>query len=89
MVANLEGVIFDQVYGDNSGTTSGQVPFDTDGDGTATQEDEFVSFTNTTTDPIDISGWQIWSDSTGGWVTRHTPRWAVSYLSRRHDPATG
>lgn len=65
MVANLEGVRFDQVYADNSGTSDGQQPFDTDGDGTATQEDEFVSFTNTSTGPMDISGWQIWSDSTG------------------------
>lgn len=65
MAANLEGIRFDQVYGDNSGTTNGQQPFDTDGDGTATQEDEFVSFTNSSSGPMDISGWQIWSDSTG------------------------
>lgn len=65
MTANLEGVRFDQIYSDNSGTDNGQQPFDTDGDGTATQEDEFVSFTNTTGGPMDISGWQIWSDSAG------------------------
>lgn len=65
MTANLEGIRFDQIYGDNSGTHDGQQPFDTDGDGTATQEDEFVSITNTTAVPMDISGWQIWSDSTG------------------------
>lgn len=65
MTANLEGVRFDQIYGDNSGTANGQQPFDSDGDGTATQEDEFVSFTNTTGSPMDISGWQIWSDSIG------------------------
>lgn len=61
MVASLDGIIFDQVYGDN---TSG-AEFDTDGDGTATQEDEFVSFTNTSGTAIDVSGWQIWSDATG------------------------
>ena len=61
MVANLDGVVFDQVYGDNSGGPE----FDTDGDGTATQEDEFVSVTNTTDSDVDISGWEVWSDSTG------------------------
>ncbi|MEL6885031.1 MAG: Hint domain-containing protein [Pseudomonadota bacterium] len=65
MAANLEGIRFDQIYGDNSGTHDGQQPFDTDGDGTATQEDEFVSITNTTGTPMDVSGWQIWSDSAG------------------------
>lgn len=61
MVANLDGVIFDQIYGDNSGGAE----FDTDGDGTATQEDEFVSVQNTTGSTIDLSGWQIWSDMSG------------------------
>lgn len=61
MVASLEGIIFDQVYGDNTGGAE----FDSDGDGTATQEDEFVSFTNTSGTAVDISGWQIWSDATG------------------------
>lgn len=61
MTVSLSGVRFDQIYGDNTGVTE----FDTDGDGTATQEDEFVSFTNDSAGSIDISGWQIWSDSTG------------------------
>ena len=61
MVAKLSGVVFDQIYGDNSGGAE----FDTDGDGTATQEDEFVSVRNTTGSDIDISGWEIWSDSQG------------------------
>lgn len=61
MTANLNGVIFDQIYGDNSGGAE----FDTDGDGTKTQEDEFVSVRNTTDAPVDISGWQIWSSSSG------------------------
>jgi len=59
---NLEGLIFQQIMPDNSGAPS---PFDSDLDGTATQEDEFVSVTNTNTTSLDISGWQIWSDSTG------------------------
>lgn len=61
MVAKLDGVVFDQVYGDNSGGAE----FDSDGDGTATQEDEFVAFRNTSGSDVDISGWEVWSDSTG------------------------
>ncbi len=61
MVASLDGIIFHQFYGDNTGGAE----FDTDGDGTATQEDEFVSLQNTSGVPVDLSGWQIWSDATG------------------------
>jgi hypothetical protein len=61
MTVDLGGIRFDQIYGDNSGGAE----FDTDRDGTATQEDEFVSFTNSTESAIDVSGWQIWSDMTG------------------------
>ena len=49
MTVNLSGVRFDQIYGD----------------GTASQEDKFVSFTNTNGTSIDISGWQIWRDASG------------------------
>lgn len=64
MPVNLGGIIFSQVYTDNSG---GPAPeFDSDGDGRATQEDEFVAVANLSGAPVDISGWQIWSDSTGG-----------------------
>lgn len=61
MVASLNGIIFEQFYGDNSGGAE----FDTDRDGTTTQEDEFVSFINTSGVPVDLSGWQIWSDMSG------------------------
>lgn len=61
MVATLDGVLFDQVYGDNSGGAE----FDSDGDGTATQEDEFVAVRNTSGSAVDVSGWEIWSDGTG------------------------
>ena len=61
MVATLGGIAFHQIYGDNTGTGA----VDTDRDGTVTQEDEFVSFINLTNAPIDISGWQVWSDSQG------------------------
>lgn len=61
MVANLGGVRFDQIYTDNSEGAE----FDSDRDGTATQEDEFVSFTNESGSAVDISGWQVWSQGTG------------------------
>ncbi|WP_299964601.1 Hint domain-containing protein [uncultured Roseobacter sp.] len=65
MTANLQGVRFDQIYADNNPQSSSEQTLDTDGDGTATQEDEFVSITNDSGAPLDVSGWQIWSDSTG------------------------
>lgn len=61
MIADLDGIIVSQFYGDNSGGAE----FDTDGDGTPTQEDEFVAIENTTGAAVDVSGWQIWSDSSG------------------------
>lgn len=61
MVASLGGIIINQIYGDNSGGAE----FDTDGDGTTTQEDEFVSVQNTTGSAIDLSGWEVWSDMSG------------------------
>ncbi len=61
MVASLDGIIFHQFYGDNTGGAE----FDTDGDGTPTQEDEFVSVQNTSGVAVDLSGWQIWSDMSG------------------------
>ncbi len=80
MTANISGVRFDQIYGDNSGGAE----FDTDGDGTATQEDEFVSFRNDTGDTIDISGWQIWSESAG----TGAPDTAQSGLFHTFPPGT-
>ncbi|MFW2589184.1 Hint domain-containing protein [Sagittula sp. SSi028] len=62
MVAALHGVIISQLYGDNSGGAE----FDSDGDGTLTQEDEFVSVANISSAPLDVSGWEIWSIATGG-----------------------
>ncbi len=78
------GVRFDQIYGDNSGTGGGQTPFDTDRDGAATQEDEFVSISNDNATPLDISGWQIWSDSTGSGA----PDRPVDGLYRTFPPGT-
>lgn len=55
----VNGIVIEQIYGDNTGGAE----FDTDGDGTATQEDEFVSVLNTSGSAVDISGLQIWSDA--------------------------
>lgn len=80
MVATLNGIAFDQVYGDNSGGAE----FDTDGDGTATQEDEFVSFTNTTGAPVDVSGWEVWSD----WIGSGAPDSGQDGLYHTFPPGT-
>lgn len=61
MTAHLGGIIFHQIMPDNSGGAE----FDTDGDGVAEMEDEFVSFQNASGQPVDISGWQVWSISSG------------------------
>ncbi|TCL01239.1 lamin tail-like protein [Shimia isoporae] len=61
MTANLDGIIFHQIMPDNTGGPE----FDTDGDGVTEMEDEFVSFQNASGQPIDISGWQVWSISAG------------------------
>ncbi|WP_324754365.1 hypothetical protein [Roseovarius sp. Pro17] len=46
---------FDRAYTDNSDGPE----LDSVGDGTATQEDQFVSFINDSGSFMDISGWQI------------------------------
>lgn len=80
MVATLSGIAFSQIMGDNSAG----MEFDTDGDGTTTQEDEFVSILNTSGAAVDISGWQIWSDSTGGGA----PDTALDGLYHTFPPGT-
>lgn len=55
----VNGIVIEQIYGDNTGGAE----FDTDGDGAATQEDEFVSVMNTSGAAVDLSGMQIWSDA--------------------------
>ena len=52
---DVQGVVINEILPDPTGATD----FDTDGDGTATAEDEFVEFFNTTGAPVDISGWTI------------------------------
>ncbi len=43
--------------------------FDTDGNGTASDLDEFVELYNASGGPIDISAYQLWDDSAGNWFT--------------------
>lgn len=43
--------------------------YDTDGNGTAHANDEFIEFFNSSEDPIDISGLQLWDPGWGNWFT--------------------
>ncbi len=80
MTVHLGGVIFHQIMPDNSGGDE----FDTDGDGVAEMEDEFVSIQNASGQPVDISGWQIWSVSNGSGA----PVQASSGLVHEFDEGT-
>lgn len=56
MPTDLDGIVITRMYFDNNPGT-----FDTDQDGSGTQEDEFLTFTNTSSSPVDITGWEIWA----------------------------
>lgn len=53
---DLNGVYISEILADPNGTNN----FDTDGDGTAGTDDEFIEFTNSTGSPVDISGWTVY-----------------------------
>lgn len=42
---------------------------DTDGNGTAVEEEEFIELYNTSASAVDISGWQLWHNFFGLWFT--------------------
>ena len=52
---DVQGVVINEILTDPVGTTS----FDTDGNGSANGNDEFVEFFNTTGSDVDISGWTV------------------------------
>ncbi|MEM6785125.1 MAG: lamin tail domain-containing protein [Bacteroidota bacterium] len=58
--ATLSGIAINEILADPNSSTNN---FDTDGDGTAETNDEFVELYNTTGSPVDISGWQIYDDN--------------------------
>jgi hypothetical protein len=60
------GVCINEVLADPNSTTDN---FDTDGNGTAETEDEFVELYNLSGAAVDISGWQLWDDGVGLWFT--------------------
>jgi len=48
---------------------SSETGFDTDGNGTPEDLDEFLELYNTSSSGIDISGWQLWDSLHGNWYT--------------------
>ena len=60
------GITINEILIDPNSTTNN---FDTDGNGTANDNDEFVEIYNLTGAPIDISGFQLWDAGTGLWFT--------------------
>ena len=59
MAQMIDGVVINEIL-------AAPGSFDTDMDGSATNEDEFVELYNTTGSDVDISGWNIITDSTSG-----------------------
>lgn len=62
----LNSIVFNEVLPDPNSTTRN---FDTDGDGTAETNDEFVEIYNTSSSPIDISGLQFWDSGSDNYYT--------------------
>lgn len=60
------GVCINEVLIDPNSATNN---FDTDGDGTASDLDEFVELYNLSGSAVDISGWQLWDSGNGQWFT--------------------
>jgi hypothetical protein len=61
----LGGIVINEVLVDPNGANN----FDTDGNGTAAANDEFVELVNTSNVAIDISGLQMWDQGVGNWFT--------------------
>ncbi|NBB81552.1 MAG: hypothetical protein GVY36_19285 [Verrucomicrobia bacterium] len=61
----LGGIVINEILVDPNGANN----FDTDGNGTAAANDEFVELYNTSSSAIDISGLELWDDGVGHWFT--------------------
>lgn len=62
----LNDLVFNEVLPDpNSGSNN----FDTDGDGSAETEDEFIEIYNTSGSSLDISGLEFWDNNNGNFFT--------------------
>ncbi|MFQ6547109.1 Hint domain-containing protein [Aestuariibius sp. 2305UL40-4] len=62
------GLIINEVLVDPN-SPGGGPEFDTDGNGTADNTDEFVELYNASDQPIDISGIELWDSAQGNWFT--------------------
>lgn len=60
------GIVINEVMADPNGTNN----FDTDGNGVADNDDEFIELHNLSAGSIDITGWEIWDGTTS--TLRHT-----------------
>lgn len=56
----LTTIVFNEILVDPNSDTRN---FDTDGDGTAEEGDQFFELYNTSTDTLDVSGFQVWTSS--------------------------
>jgi hypothetical protein len=65
--AILGGIVINEIHAQPS--AGGGTGFDTDGNGTVSALDEYVELLNTSDEPIDISGLQLWDPGTGNWFT--------------------
>lgn len=63
----LGGVVINEVLVDPN-SASGE-NFDTDGNGSANAQDEFIELYNTSDEAIDISGLELWDAGVGNWFT--------------------
>ena len=61
----LGGIAINEILVDPNGANN----FDTDGNGTAAANDEFIELYNTSSSAIDISGLELWDDGVGHWFT--------------------
>ena len=61
----LGGIIINEILADPNGALN----FDTDGNGTAEDEDEYIELYNTSGAAINIGGLQLWDAGIGNWFT--------------------
>ncbi|SMO51697.1 Hint domain-containing protein [Paracoccus laeviglucosivorans] len=61
------GLVINEIY--PQPIVAGGGGFDSDQSGTADPTDEFIEFFNSSDDPIDMSGLELWDPGTGNWFT--------------------
>ncbi|SOH93917.1 Lamin Tail Domain [Monaibacterium marinum] len=63
--ALIGGIVINEILADPNGANN----FDTDGNGTADNLDEYIELFNTSASSIDISGLELWDAGIGQWFT--------------------